>query len=77
MPQGASDKQLIDRIDNDFMYHPATGNKGETHERIRAAARDLAITIVRLVPEGRERDEALKHAEQAMFWANAGIARSD
>lgn len=77
MPQSASDKTLTERIENDFMFHPAKDDQGARHQRIRSAARDLAIAIATLVPEGREKSLALTKAEEAMFWANAGIARAD
>lgn len=65
-------------LDNRFAYHPAsTQERRDAHERVRAAARELADAINGLVPDGREKATALTKTEEAMFWANAGVARQD
>ncbi|WP_280186016.1 MULTISPECIES: DUF7681 family protein [Nocardia] len=63
-------------IDNRFDFHPATTEERRTeHEDIRAAHKEVAHFIDRTVPPGREKSLALTNLEQAMFWANAAIAR--
>ncbi len=42
---------------------------------MRAAAFELSLKIVELVPYSREQSLALTDLETTMFWANAGIAR--
>ncbi len=68
---------MVDGIRKDFRYHPATNLIGLLHERVRklleGTALELATTIV---PTGRELSVALIKLEEAMFWANAGIARA-
>lgn len=66
-----------DDIDNRFSYHPPTkpGTR-EAHEFVRAACRNLAETLVPILPESREKSLAITKLEEAMFWANASIARN-
>lgn len=63
-------------LDNRFAFHPAsTPERRDAHESVRAAARVLADAINELVPPGREQATALTKTEEAMYWANAGVAR--
>lgn len=64
-------EELRDR----FEYHPPDSEKIVTHGVIRRECFNLAAHLAQLLPECREGDEALKSIEQAMFWANAAIAR--
>ena len=59
-----------------FDFHPATTpeKKGE-HGSARNAVKSAALAVDRLLPNGREKQLALTKLEEAMFWANAGIAR--
>lgn len=63
-------------LDNRFNYHKPDAAKVTLHEDVRNAARALAKDIDLLVPDGREKALALTKIEEAMFWANAGIARN-
>lgn len=63
------------RIANDFEAHRATSRQTEAMAKIRLAARHLAVTMAGEVPLGRELSSALTRLEEAMFHANAGIAR--
>lgn len=67
---------LRDRIENDFTYHPPTNEMVPKFQEIRDEAKVLAILLDTLVPDGREKSLALTALEEAVFWANAGIARS-
>lgn len=64
-------------IENRFSFHPADQEKGELHEELRDVCKEVAYTIERVVPTGREQALALTNLEQAMMWGNAGIARVD
>lgn len=57
-------------------YHPPTQSAKDAHEAVRLATAAALQRIVASVPEGRERSIAITKAEEAMFWANAGIARN-
>lgn len=45
------------------------------HTETRAAVKALARVLDKSLPEGREKEWAIVHLEEAMFWANAAIAR--
>lgn len=63
-------------LDRRFAYHPPrTVETKEAHETVRAECRALASRLVELVPPGREASLAITAVEEAMMWANAGIAR--
>jgi hypothetical protein len=63
-------------IENNFTYHaPKEGQQGIYHE-IRFAAKHVAHLIDDNVPDSREKALAMTKLEEAVFWANAGIARS-
>lgn len=71
----SSGEWLARRVLNDFKFHPATPTTGPKHDAVRAACLGLANTLLTIVPESREQSLMLTNLEQAMFWANAGIAR--
>jgi hypothetical protein len=75
MPQSATDKQLAERIENDFTYHPPVGDQPKTYESIRSLAKMLALYIAEACPDGREKSTALTRLEESVFWANASLAR--
>jgi hypothetical protein len=67
-----------DDLSNRFDYHkPADPQTVQDHEEVRAKAKDLAVVLNRLVPPGREHALAITKLEEAMMWANAGIAREN
>lgn len=71
-PQSAQD------ILNRFAFHPATTReKKDEHTSVRATIGKAAIAIDAQVPPGREKALALTKLEEAMFWANAAIARTN
>ncbi len=65
------------RIENDFTYHPPKEGQPEKYVKLRENAKFFAHLIVELTPESREQSLALTNLEQAVFWANAAIARSE
>lgn len=67
-------QELIHR----FQYHPPTNDAvREAHEFVRKTFRETAVTVAAALPGERPREEALMitKIEEAMFWANAAIAR--
>lgn len=60
-----------------FQTHPPVDNMVvRAHTDIREEIRYVAKTVLRVVPPGREQSLAITKLEEAMFWANAGIARN-
>ena len=66
-----------DDISNRFAFHPATTEeKKAEHGSVRALCWDVAEEFDRKLPAGREKSLAITKLEEAMFWANAAIARA-
>lgn len=59
-----------------FTYHPPGPDQVPVYEAIRARGRDFAEWLDKFVPDGREKSLAITHIEQAVMWANAGVARA-
>jgi hypothetical protein len=71
-----SDDQRKD-LDNRFTYHQPKETQGDRYVFLREHARALAEDIVCCAPPSREQALALTNLEQAIFWANAAIARHE
>lgn len=62
---------------NRFRYHPAiTEESKEAHQNLRRLCLELACDFNDVLPEGREKSLAMTHIEEALFWANAAVARN-
>ncbi|QFG12548.1 hypothetical protein PBI_TOAKA_48 [Mycobacterium phage Toaka] len=67
-----------DDITHRFAFHAATTEeKKADHGTVRATLADAAHDLDALVPPGREKALAITKLEEAMFWANAAIARAN
>lgn len=67
-----------DDISHRFAFHAATtAEKRGAHTSARAACEAAAHRINELLPDGREKSTAITKLEEAMFWANAGLARAN
>lgn len=64
------------QIENNFTYHPPFGDQPQRYQQMRDAAKELAQKIAAQTPESREQSIALTKLEEAVFWANAAIARN-
>ena len=67
----------ISQDDFNLTNHRPTDEGIAKIEEIRAAGKEYAAHIRRLTPAGREQSLAITNLEQAQFWANASIARTD
>ena len=63
-------------LENRFTHHAPNAERIRNHEGIREGALLFAKLVLACVPAGREQALALTKLEEAMFWANAGIARA-
>lgn len=66
-----------DELIHRFKYHPpSTPGVAVDHASVREAMAGAALRVLDLCPEGREQALAITKLEEAMFWANAAIARN-
>jgi hypothetical protein len=65
-----------DELRHRAAYHPPkTEDTVHAHERVRAQIEELSLDWNGEIPEGREKSMALTFLDQAMWAANAAIAR--
>lgn len=69
----ASDEDIVRR----FTYHAPKPGQPERYEALRVSARTTAHHIDASCPPSREKSLALTKLEEAIFWANAAIARNE
>lgn len=62
--------------ENNFTYHSPFGDQSVRYGDIRAMAHMLARELNCSCPPSRELSLAMTNLEQAVFWANAAIARN-
>jgi hypothetical protein len=62
-------------LENRFTYHPPKPGQADTYQVIRLRALEFALLVDQLAPESRELSLAITKIEEAVFWANAAIAR--
>ena len=66
-----------EQLDNNFTYHAPISDQPARYVEIRDKAKELAYLICSKTPVSREQSLALTNLEQAIFWANAAIARNE
>lgn len=71
----SADPKLLARIAVDFTYHRPPADVVPKFKALRDKAKDLAVLIAESTPAGREQSTALTRLEEAIFHANAAIAR--
>jgi hypothetical protein len=61
---------------NRFTYHPVVNlEQGMLYSEVRGHALSFAQWLDNVAPDSRELSLAITHLEEAVFWANAAIAR--
>ena len=64
-------------MENNFTYHKPKDDQPERYITIRDNAKQLADSMNHLCPPSRELSLAMTKLEEAVFWANASIARNE
>lgn len=64
-------------LSNRFVYHSPKGDQQTRYADIRAKLLETAGFITERTPKSREQSLAMTKLEEAMFWANAAIARNE
>lgn len=68
-------QEMLDRLDNTFVYHGAGPDQAKRYEFMRAGVLGLfASVIVTLTPPSREQSLAITALEEAVMRANQAIA---
>lgn len=68
---------INEQIEKAFTYHPPKEGQAEKYAQLRALVKVVAQDIDEKCPNSREKSLALTKLEEAMFWANASIARNE
>lgn len=63
-------------IENNSKYHAPKEGQPAKYDAIREKAKELANVIDELCPNSREKSLAMTNLEQAVYWANAAVARN-
>lgn len=63
------------QIERAFVHYPPTEEQRERCGTIRAAGRAFAVLVDEQCEDSREKSLALTKIEEAVFWANAALAR--
>ena len=66
-----------DELTTRFTYHQPQGTQPQRYEHLRRRALEFAREMLLATPESREQSLALTALEEAVMWANAGIARRE
>jgi hypothetical protein len=67
----------LEELENRFTYHAPNEEQARRYPILRGEAHALARSISRLTRPCREQSLALTKLEEAVFWANAAIARRE
>lgn len=68
-------KEDLEELENRFTYHKPDVKQTEQYQILRSTAKALAALIMDTTPDSREKALAITKLEEAVFWANAAIAR--
>jgi hypothetical protein len=66
-----------EEIINRFTYHAPKAGQAERYEKMRAYGEHFAMHLLTDCVDCRERSLAVTAMEEAIFWANAAIARRE
>jgi len=70
-------QKMSEQLEKTFTYHSPKDDQPDRYVLLRDKAKYLAYDIVRNTPPSREQSLAITHLEEAIFYANAAIARNE
>lgn len=68
---------VSDDLERRFTYHQPKADQPERYEIVRTAGHMFAAVVCEKCPPSRELWIAIQKIEEAVFWANAAIARRE
>lgn len=77
MPKYTPQGDKLAQVEKTFTYHAPKEDQPERYVEIRDKAKELAVLILHTTPPSREQSLALTKLEEAVFSANAAIARNE
>lgn len=77
MTQYPIEDKIAVRIESIFKAHQLSGEQKLRADVLRDHGKALSFLILHTTPPSREQSLALTHIEEAIFFANAAIARHD
>ncbi len=66
--------EMADRVQNSFICHSPKEDQIPRYNELRETGYVLALKFLSMVPPGREQATAISKLEEAIMWANKGIA---
>lgn len=69
--------EMRTRLENDFVYHAPFGDQSRRYEFVRWRGGNFAEQLCYTCPPSRELSLALTKIDEAVFFANAAIARNE
>jgi len=76
MPDQTPAARQMQDIAHHFAFHKADDTTGLLHNEVRSTLGRTATKMAIMLPVGREAAVVQTKLEEAMFWANAAIART-
>ena len=67
---------MNEQIEKAFTYHAPKEGQPAKYVSLRDKAKEIAYLLDELCPNSREKSLAVTKLEEAVFWANASIARN-
>ena len=61
-------------LEKRFTYHKPTGDQSKHYATIRSMAKNFALYLNGICPDGRAKSIAMTKLDEAVMWANKSIA---
>lgn len=77
MTEYTTDPDVLERIEDSFVYHPPKGDQVARYRTVRNVGLAFSKIILANTPPGGEQDTAIERLNETVMWANAAIARGE